>query len=127
VLIAADGKDVQVTKGFLEDIDDPRLVILSAKRVSSGTYGYDFMDRIDDVWKVAEQVASVQRRIRIGDSARWRIPDESIFDVDWTGYYRSLDDEFDCRMETASDDTDQKMEKYFGVQRCTHFINGCTV
>jgi hypothetical protein len=37
------------------------------------------------------------------DNVPGDIPDESIFDVDWTGYYQSLIDEFDVTLETASD------------------------
>jgi hypothetical protein len=67
VLFAEDGDDVRETKEFLEDIDDPRLVVMSAKRVSFGMYDHHLgMDRIDDIWAVAEQIALVQHRVRAG-------------------------------------------------------------
>jgi len=103
VLLAEHGEHVLETKEFLGHIDDSRLVILSVKRLTCGISEYGLsIDRIDDVWKVAEQVALLQRN-SVGDGSVGVIPDERIFDVDWIGYYQSLADEFDTSLETASD------------------------
>ena len=50
------GNNVRETKEFQEGIiDDRHLVIMSAKRVSFGMYNHNLgMDRINDVWKVAD-------------------------------------------------------------------------
>jgi len=130
ILLAMNGDDVRATKVFLGDnsVDDPRLVVLSVRRVPEGLNGYNVMERVDDIWVVGEQVVQVQRRIRAGgtylstfsilhhisqrsitDTVTTRgIPDESVFDVDHTGYYQSLADGFDAKIEspTGSSESD---------------------
>lgn len=92
------------SKEFLEEIiNDPRLVIMSAKGVSFGTYDHNHAYG----WKVAEQVAVVQllEGLRwlctfcflcihwpilnpLLDNASGDIPDEFIFDLDLDRYRR---------------------------------------